>query len=324
MQLPHLATLRAFTRARCILARKALAEGKIDEAMRQIRLAYAIPLHLDDQPFLIEGLVSIACDSIILQSVEELLVSGKRSREQLETLAKVLDKRRACLGDGTRAFLGEELGSKQAVDLFLTPQGLPDLTIFEVPGRAGIERTMWLMPTKLPGTRAFRILFPDQTMKAQIGRYFEGMRTRLKQPYFLAFGAAEEEDPLLEMIPRWNLVARMFLPVLRRAPTQYARRKVCLDIARVAVALKRTELDGHRRPERLDELVPKYLADIPVDELSGKPLHYSPRDGGWRVWSVGRDFKDDGGTRKDWGGPDLVFFVEEAPGRLEHIRENVP
>lgn len=67
--------------------------------------------------------------------------------------------------------------------------------------------------------------------------------------------------------------------------------------ARVAVAIER-----HRRehagqlPDGLTDLVPSFLDAPPIDPFSGQPIQYRRLDGGYVVYSVGRDGKDDGGA----------------------------
>ncbi len=48
-----------------------------------------------------------------------------------------------------------------------------------------------------------------------------------------------------------------------------------------------------RLPAKLDDLVPRYLPAVPLDTFSGEPLRYDPIRG--LIWSVGMDFKDEGG-----------------------------
>ena len=45
-------------------------------------------------------------------------------------------------------------------------------------------------------------------------------------------------------------------------------------------------------PEKLEDLVPRYLPKIPVCPLTSKPLGYQ----NGRVWSAGRNGVDDGGV----------------------------
>ena len=52
-------------------------------------------------------------------------------------------------------------------------------------------------------------------------------------------------------------------------------------------------------PSVLNELVPRYLASVPIDPFDGKPLKYSaPKK---IVYSVGQDTNDSGGSiGDDW------------------------
>ncbi len=46
-------------------------------------------------------------------------------------------------------------------------------------------------------------------------------------------------------------------------------------------------------PAKLENLVPRYLSTVPLDSFSGEALRYEAKRG--LIWSVGMDFKDDGG-----------------------------
>jgi hypothetical protein len=48
-----------------------------------------------------------------------------------------------------------------------------------------------------------------------------------------------------------------------------------------------------RLPATLDDLVPRYLSVVPLDSFSGEALCYDAKRG--LIWSVGMNFKDDGG-----------------------------
>ena len=45
----------------------------------------------------------------------------------------------------------------------------------------------------------------------------------------------------------------------------------------------------------LDELAPKYLAKIPNDLFTEKPLTYQPNESGYLLYSFGQNEKDDKG-----------------------------
>jgi len=70
-------------------------------------------------------------------------------------------------------------------------------------------------------------------------------------------------------------------------------------------------------PEKLDELTPSLLAEVPEDPFTGAELEYRRTDKGYLIYSVGRDRKDDGGLEEadkkqsaDGKSYDLPFIVE--------------
>jgi hypothetical protein len=63
----------------------------------------------------------------------------------------------------------------------------------------------------------------------------------------------------------------------------------------IATALAAHFADHKKYPDKLDDLVPKYLAKVPDDIFSGKALIYQKTDAGYLFYSVGVNGKDDGG-----------------------------
>ena len=98
-----------------------------------------------------------------------------------------------------------------------------------------------------------------------------------------------------------------------RAATLQAQR----DLAVTAIALKRYELRHTRLPPDLAALTPGFLPGIPRDIFDGQPLRYRPvGEGGFLLYSIGKDEKDDGGDPKPpaksinasfFNGRDLVW-----------------
>lgn len=84
--------------------------------------------------------------------------------------------------------------------------------------------------------------------------------------------------------------------------------QVTSDQARLACALERYYLKHGSYPEKLEEMVPDYLAKLPLDPLSGLAYGYLRDHDRYKLWSVGWNDKDDGGlpdgerygTNADW------------------------
>lgn len=73
-------------------------------------------------------------------------------------------------------------------------------------------------------------------------------------------------------------------------------------VTRTAAALAAWRADhgpDDSYPERLDDLVPRYLPAVPIDPFSDAPLVYERRAGGYLLASVGPNGIYDGGTRED-------------------------
>jgi tetratricopeptide (TPR) repeat protein len=66
--------------------------------------------------------------------------------------------------------------------------------------------------------------------------------------------------------------------------------------ARSAVALKRYRLKHGSYPDKLAELVPEFIDEVPLDPMSGGELLYRKDGDGFVVYSVGVNGLDDGGT----------------------------
>ena len=57
--------------------------------------------------------------------------------------------------------------------------------------------------------------------------------------------------------------------------------------------------DHGRYPAKLDDLTPRYLAAIPPDLYSGKPVIFRPSEKGYLLYRVGLNGKDEEGRSLD-------------------------
>ena len=145
------------------------------------------------------------------------------------------------------------------------------------------------------------------------------------------------EQPLAQAVPatdeilkQWNEIRRTSFSRLRypltgsmcpfeglnplESPAATCARSLCAD---TGIAAIRFQQQQGRAPESLDDLVPEYLPEVPIDPFSGVPLHWYPTNDGLIVYSVGVNRRDETGSRGDgdtratyygvsWQG-DIVF-----------------
>jgi hypothetical protein len=102
-------------------------------------------------------------------------------------------------------------------------------------------------------------------------------------------------------------VASMLYPALTRAFQRAWIAQSTAELATTGIAIKRYALRYGAPPGRLEELVPQFLAQCPIDYMDGRQLKYC-RDGDFfLLYSVGIDGKDDGGDGRN-ANPGLPNF----------------
>jgi hypothetical protein len=99
-----------------------------------------------------------------------------------------------------------------------------------------------------------------------------------------------------------------------------------------AIALKRYSMRFGKPPDSLQALVPQFLSAIPIDYMNGQPIKYRLEpDGTFLLYSVGEDYKDDGGdatlpsgktsAHNIWNRKDVVWPQPALPDEVESFRK---
>jgi hypothetical protein len=108
--------------------------------------------------------------------------------------------------------------------------------------------------------------------------------------------AKESEAKLTPPSHESKTLSNQLISSLEENQWRIARSESVRRLTIVAIALHRHRLKHGQFPASLSALVPEFLAEAPRDFMDGQPLRYQLQpDGSFRLWSVGEDFKDDGG-----------------------------
>jgi RNA polymerase sigma factor (sigma-70 family) len=92
-----------------------------------------------------------------------------------------------------------------------------------------------------------------------------------------------------------NSVTRMATPNFRKLSALQDRNEQLHRNLLAAFALAAYRADHSQYPAKLGDLAPQYLAKVPNDLFSDKPLIYQPNENGYLLYSVGPNGNDDGG-----------------------------
>lgn len=107
------------------------------------------------------------------------------------------------------------------------------------------------------------------------------------------------------------------VPALEAMSRSHARAAAHLAVVDALIATRRFHLRNGRLPESIDQLVPDFLPEVPLDPLStdAQPLNLMTVDGRTKIYSVGLNRVDDQGFGESGGasiGP-LDIVMELSP-----------
>ncbi|MBI5763889.1 MAG: hypothetical protein HZA51_10235 [Planctomycetes bacterium] len=93
-------------------------------------------------------------------------------------------------------------------------------------------------------------------------------------------------------LPWYSVISKMVLAPLDGAANLWLRKIGTQRAMLVALAAERYRLDNNRWPTTPNELVPKYLAAIPLDPIDDQPIRYAIIPEGIKVWTISGDDAD--------------------------------
>jgi len=134
-----------------------------------------------------------------------------------------------------------------------------------------------------------------------------------------------DEDEMILSLRKWRYVLiSIFMPALGRASEVVYRVQILHEATITVLALQRWRLERNGYPADLDELVTAgYLNELPMDPYSDKPLVYKKTDDNFILYSVGRNFTDDGGEYgKDRKGKPRLWYSLDGDAIFWPIQRN--
>ena len=109
--------------------------------------------------------------------------------------------------------------------------------------------------------------------------------------------AMQEISTALNGVFPYTFLARITTPNFVRAIQTVARNQSLVNEAMIACGLERYRLVKGQFPDALEALAPEFLENVPRDIINGGPLKYGrTAGGGYLLYSIGWNEKDDGGT----------------------------
>ena len=298
---PKLARLRELARTMSGAAMGFEMMGDYDRATETRLDGMEMAVSFDRGGLLIDGLVSIACESIAMRNFEDILPKLSLAKlshadERLERIAR----KRTEFAD----FLARESDETAVSEVSMLreikfPGGIKSLYDMVEDDDDSPSAAQAATPAKKPATPeqhmdVWRFTFANKAAIIHENRaYLLALAAEGRQPYRLVSRVKEPKNLLMKYGVAYSGFGR----------EQFESIKQASALLRVEIALYRFQKQAGRFPDRLEDLPISLVPhDTRIDRFSGQPLKYRRTPTGFLLYSIGADQKDNGGAAPSRGG----------------------
>jgi hypothetical protein len=287
--LPHLYKIK---NCATLLRQEAISQaerGHTDSAATAILAGFRLARSLDNEPLLISKLVEIESLGLALDGLQESINRRSFTDAELLRLLTALDDAEPAVGF-RRAMLGERANLVAAFTS--SDEKLAEAMAASEGGAAAPPLMLgsYRSSGHLQGDFGFALTFMSNLVAVVASPY----------PQALDAAAGLKIPDYRTVLDGRLVVSAALLPEPARFLNRGAEAVARIRLARTVLAVERYRLKHHGAlPASLADASAELSDGIPKDPFDGQPLRYRQLPtGGYAVWSVGTDRKDDGGSIK--------------------------
>jgi len=306
---PHLSKLRALVRMGIWRLRIDLEQGRIQQSIEDYLAITRAGSHWQGNGTLIEQLVGLGIGRLAHEEILHILATQRLSAAELEHLKHQLLQLYP-QGYPLIDMQGERLAFLDVVQHSFTDGGPGGGHL--IPQRKGFLEDMYEdvveitedipIAKRFLGSAAFTSVCllharRDETVAMGGQIYNQQARIVRMSPYERHAGNLRSGDDILSSVHKYRyFLLHYLIPAAERCSDIAYRGKALHEATVTILALKRWRVEKNEYPADFDGLVAAgFLKELPMDPYSDKPLVYKKTDDNFILYSLGCDFKDDGG-----------------------------
>jgi len=257
-------------------------KGQVDQAVDDCMAGLKLANFNQRQAFFIEQLVGIAIEGMFNHTLKEILSRVEILPSKLLAIQQYCEK---TIKENQRVidFTGEKVIRLDEIQRGFTDDGKGD-------GRVLAKGLKFLFENKSNFVKGFLLGgYPGKKETIdELERFFNQADSFFEQTPF------QHNEQQLELKGKL-IVVNGFADFGRTASISWRFRSSRLALVTV-IAIKRYELETGRLPVSLEQVVEAgYLDEVPMDPFGDGALGYKVVDDDFVLYSVGKDFEDDGG-----------------------------
>ena len=279
-------------------AMNAVSRGDTNAAIADLESIHRMAAHVSQGLCLVEKLVGIALDGIAFHAASRVLGNEKITPEGLANYRQFLQANRLDLKLAESIDAAERYMLLDVVQL-VEKKGMgglasaigDDSSTSRTVGRLTWSAVDWSIAARDVSKNIDAIVEqlkqPDDLIRL---RELEALETTLKPPFDDAFGAARLifAGPKTKGKAVGQILSSLFLPSGHTVAAVEIRCRMQREMLDLALAIAEFRLENGRLPEKLEMLVPKHIAKVPLDRFTQQPLIYRVYDDGFELISAGK------------------------------------
>lgn len=322
-EIPFMQIIRLFSLDLRIRAMNSLERGKTDAAIDDLERMFILGGYLQKKQDLVSQLVCFAIRGMMHPLVNQLALNTRLDSPQLERLQQLIEKHypvsKAPFADsidqGERRIMIEVVcrfaefgpGGNEEKPMPLKSRQNLDYDLILNHCNAYYDRLVEIARLEDPEKRGQALLQHEKELHEDSKNAKSPARVLMLK---------------LTQTGRSTLVAEQILllltPALHAAHQAEQRNSMRRELWQLSLALERYRRKHGEFPKRLEDLAPQFLARIPSDGFTGKPLKYQSDGKGVLVYSVGHDLEDHHGYEGEDTGrmncdDQAIFTADRRP-----------
>ncbi len=257
-EMPELNKIRAMTRLMSTRSTSLALAGRQDELWRLEADKLKCIQSFYKDPFVISQLINIACIAITVDQYDNLLASGISEKDALMMMGLIekLDCKRALLTalDSESLVCREYMNGDHQSKKFKADMGL----IYgenKMPAEAVMDKDYLFYLTQ-----------------------FQSFRKLMLLPYWKAAPSLLLLKSNLKKVDKELLLSASYLGLAYDVKLKEARIQSEIDASRLKMALYVWKARHGSFPDKLEQLSPEIIKELPLDSINGKPFTYAKKD----------------------------------------------
>ncbi|MEM9944387.1 MAG: hypothetical protein AAF939_22735, partial [Planctomycetota bacterium] len=312
--LPHVSKFRDAARMLKVDIRHAVELGDTERAVEDIETIFGLAQQASESPCLVCGLVGFAVSGLGFDSIEEVITSDPNffagsDLSRIQATVENLQPRDWIDYSGEKASIKDLIQrcytDNGDGDGRLTPAGLDLLNSPALIGTGGLNGDDELSAYRQTAEKVFgpAIMMASASRKELTSKadYYLDLYNNDKNLPFWASLTSPSRDEMERLEKDLTENATYYFVLNKMFPAAQTIR-IALDrvVGRqegivAALAIHRFYQANGSWPESVDDIAPEFVAEFPQDPFDGSLLKLKYDDDAMFVYSIGRNFEDDGG-----------------------------